>query len=143
MNRKKIIDWITYLVNMLVALPIFGLISCAVFWLGYQGIFLHGDPPVWAQWSFPLLLDLILITLWGRYQYRIIILKTPRPPHETRRNVLILAGCIVIAFLLIFGLACYLKAERMEKVRKKMQEIEQKQKIQEQQIKETGDRKFK
>ena len=143
MNRKKIIDWITYLANMLVALPIFGLISCAVFWLGYQGIFLHGDPPVWAQWSFPLLLDLILITLWGRYQYRIIILKTPRPPHETRRNVLILAGCIVIAFLLIFGLACYLKAERMEKVRKKMQEIEQKQKIQEQQIKETGDRKFK
>ena len=31
----------------------------------------------------------------------------------------------------------------MEKVRKKMQEIEQKQKIQEQQIKETEDRKFK
>ncbi len=24
MNRKKIIDWITYLANMLVALPIFG-----------------------------------------------------------------------------------------------------------------------
>ena len=49
---------------------------------------------------------------------------------------------LTAAFLLIFGLACYLKAERMEKVRKKMQEIEQKQKIQEQQIKETGDRKF-
>lgn len=31
----------------------------------------------------------------------------------------------------------------MEKNKKKMQEIEQKQKIQEQQIKETGDRKFK
>ena len=36
-----------------------------------------------------------------------------------------------------------IKVERMEKNKKKMQEIEQKQKIQEQQIKETGDRKFK
>lgn len=143
MIRKKLIDWITYVLNMLVALPVFGLISCAVFWLGYQGIFLHGGPPVWAQLCVPLMIDLVLITLWGRYQYRIIILKTPRPPHETRRNLLILAGCAAAAFLLIFGLACYLKAERMEKVRKKMQEIEQKQKIQEQQIKETGDRKFK
>jgi len=143
MIRKKLIDWITYVLNMLVALPVFGLISCAVFWLAYQGIFPCTNPPIWAQWSFPLLLDLVLITLWGRYQYRIIILKTPRPPHETRRNLLILAGCAAAAFLLIFGLACYLKAERMEKVRKKMQEIEQKQKIQEQQIKDTGDRKFK
>ena len=143
MNRKKIIDWITYLANMLVALPIFGLISCAVFWLGYQSIFLHGDPPVWSQLCVPLMIDLMPTVLWGRYQYSILILKKPRPPHETRRNLLILAGCAAAAFLLIFGLACYLKAERMEKVRKKMQEIEQKQKIQEQQIKETGDRKFK
>ena len=118
MNRKKIIDWITYLANMLVALPIFGMISCAVFWLGYQGIFLHGNPPVWAQLCVPLMIDLMLIVLWGRYQYRIMILKKPRPPHETRRNLLILAGCIVIAFLLIFGLACYHKAERMKQAGK-------------------------
>ncbi|MBE6374196.1 MAG: hypothetical protein E7055_19285 [Lentisphaerae bacterium] len=138
MNRKKIIDWITYLANMLVALPIFGLISCAVFWLGYQGIFLHANPPVWAQWCVPLMIDLMPTVLWGRYQYRILILKKTLSPHETRRTLLILAGCIVIAFLLIFGLAGsgYSKPERMEKVRKKMQEIEQKQKIQEQQIKE-------
>ena len=120
MNRKKIIDWITYLANMLVALPIFGLISCAVFGLVYQVIFPFSNPPVWVQWCFPLMIDLVLITLWGRYQYRIIILKTLRPPHETRRNLLILAGCIVIAFLLIFGLACYLKAERMEQAGLKM-----------------------
>ena len=120
MNRKKIIDWITYLANMLVALPIFGLISCAVFWLGYQGIFLHGNPPVWTQWCFPIMIDLMLTVLWGRYQYSILILKKPRPPHETRRNLLILAGCIVIAFLLIFGLACYLKAERMKQAGLKM-----------------------
>lgn len=114
MNIHKILDWITYLANILVALPIFGMISCAVFWLGYQSIFLHGNPPVWAQWCFPIMIDLILTVLWGRYQYSILILKKPRPPHETRRNLLILAGCIVIVFLLIFGLACYLKAERME-----------------------------
>ena len=139
MNRKKIIDWITYVLNMLVALPVFGLISCAVFWLAYQGLFPRTNPPVWAQLCVPLMIDLVLITLWGRYQYRILILKTPRQPHETRRNLLILAGCVAAAILLIFGFACYLKAERMEKVRKKIQEIEQKQKKQEQQIKETGD----
>ena len=116
MNRKKIIDWITYLANMLVALPIFGMISCAVFWLGYQSIFLRANPPVWAQWCFPLMIDLMLTVLWGRYQYRILILKKTLSPHETRRTLLILAGCIVIAFLLIFGLAGsgYSKPERMK-----------------------------
>ena len=116
MNRQKILDWITYLVNMLVALPIFGMISCAVFWLGYQGIFLHGDPPVWAQLCVPLMIDLMPTVLWGRYQYRILILKKTLSPHETRRTLLILAGCIVIAFLLIFGLAGsgYSKPERMK-----------------------------
>ena len=66
------------------------------------------------------MIDLMLTVLWGRYQYSILILKKPRPPHETRRNLLILAGCIVIAFLLIFGLACYLKAERMKQAGLKM-----------------------
>ena len=115
MIRKKLIDWITYVLNMLVALPVFGIIGCMVFGITYAGISPPStDPPIWAQWCFPLLIDLVLTVLWGRYQYRILILKTPRPPHETRRNLLILAGCIVIAFLLIFGLACYLKAERMK-----------------------------
>ncbi len=36
----------------------------------------------------------------------------------------------------IFSLECYLKAERMEKIQKKIQEMEQKQKFQKQQIKE-------
>ena len=122
MNRKKIIDWITYLANMLVALPIFGMISCAVFWLGYQSIFLHGNPPVWAQWCFPIMIDLMLTVLWGRYQYSILILKKTLSPHETRRTLLILAGCIVIAFLLIFGLAGsgYSKPERMKQAGLKM-----------------------
>ena len=30
MIRGKLIDWITFVLNMLVALPVFGLISCAV-----------------------------------------------------------------------------------------------------------------
>ncbi|MBO4632453.1 MAG: hypothetical protein J5858_11075 [Lentisphaeria bacterium] len=138
MNWKKLVDWITYVLNILAALPVFGLISCAVFWLTYQGIFPYTNPPEWAQLSFPLLLNLVLITLWGRHQYRIVILKTPRPPHETRRNLLILAGCVAVAFLLIFSLVCYRKAERMEKAQKKIQEMEQKQKIVETQLKETG-----
>jgi len=120
---KKIIDWITYGANMLVAIPVFGLISGVVFGLAYQLLYPHNNPPEWAQWSLPSLLDLVLITLWGRYQYRVLILKTPRPPHETRRNLLILAGCVTIGFLLIFWLACYLKAERMEKAQQKLEQI--------------------
>ena len=139
MNRKKLVDWITYVANMLVALPVFGLISCAIFWIVYQMVFPYTNPPNWAQWGFPLLFDLILITLWGRYQYCILFLKTPRPPHETRRSLLILAGCVTIAFLLIFGLARYLARERMEKAKEKIQEGERKQKIVETRLKETGD----
>lgn len=129
MTRKKLIDWITYGINLLVALPVFGLISCGIFWIIYQVIFPHTNPPDWARWSFPLLFALILIALWSRYQYRVLILKTPRPPHETRRSLLILAGCVTIAFLLILGLARCLERERMEKAKKKIQEIEKKQKI--------------
>ena len=35
MIRGKLIDWITYVLNMLAALPVFGLISCAIFWFAY------------------------------------------------------------------------------------------------------------
>ena len=35
MDRRKILDWITYIANMLVALPFMGLLSCFVaFWSG-------------------------------------------------------------------------------------------------------------
>ena len=35
MDRKKALDWITYIANMLVALPFIGMGSCfVVFWSG-------------------------------------------------------------------------------------------------------------
>jgi len=143
MNARKIVDWITYAVNMLVALPVFGIIGCMVFGITYAGISPPStDPPIWAQWCFPLLIDLVLTVLWGRYQYRILILKTPRPPHETRRNLLILAGVIAAAFLLAFGFACYIRAERMEKAQKTIQEMERKKRTAEAQLKKTGDPKI-
>ena len=126
MSRRKSIDWITYILNMAVALPVFGLIACAVFQLYFQIAFPRTNPPAWAVWFFPAILDLFLTVLWGRYQYRLIILKVPRPPHETRRTLCILAGCVIIAFLLIFSLFIRIKAERSEKALKKLRQIEQK-----------------
>ena len=126
MNRGKIIDWITYIFNMLLALPVFGLIGCAVFQLCFRLAYPRTNPPEWAQWFFPAILELFLIVLWGRYQYRLIVLKVPRPLHETRRTLFILAGCVTIAFLLIFSLFARLKAERMAKASERLRQIEQK-----------------
>ena len=120
MNRKKTLDRITYFVNILVALPVFGLIGCGVFGLVYAIAVPCRNPPTWAAWFFPIALDLLLTGLWGWYQYRLIFLRTPRPPHETRRTLVILAVvCVAIAFVLFFGLACRLKAERMSEAREK------------------------
>lgn len=129
MNWKKTVDWITFILNMLVALPFFGLISCGIFELAFYIMFPRTDVSGWS-WIPAVILDIILIILWGKYQYRILVLKIPRPPNETIRTLLILAGFIAAVILLIlFG---RLWAERMERD----QEFEQKQKIQEQQIKE-------
>ena len=127
MNRKKILDWITYLVNILVALPVFGLIGCGVFGLAYAVAFPCRNPPTWAAWFFPIALDLLLTGLWGWYQYRLIFRQTPRPPNETRRTLLILAVSVTIAFALSFGLACWIKAKRIKA--KRINEAGEKQKI--------------
>lgn len=117
MDRKKTLDRITYLVNILIALPVFGLIGCGVFGLVYAIAFPCRNPPEWAAWFFPIALDLLLTGLWGWYQYRLIFLQTPRPPHETRRTLVILAVCVAIAFALIFGLAYRIRTERMKEAR--------------------------
>ena len=85
MNWKKTVDWITYELNMLVALPVFGLISFGIFELAFYIMFPRADVSGWS-WIPAVILDIILIILWGKYQYRILVLKIPRPPNETIRN---------------------------------------------------------
>ena len=128
MNWKKTVDWITFMLNMLVALPFIGFISAGIVGLTFYIIFPRTDVSGWF-WIPAVILDIILIILWGKYQYRILVLKNPRPPNETIKSLLFLVGFIAAVILLIFG---RLWAERMERD----QEFEQKQKIQEQQIKE-------
>ena len=139
MNRRKIIDWITYILNMLVALPIFGLISCAVFWFCFQIAFPRTNPPEWAEWFFPIILELFLIVLWGRHQYRVLVLKVPRPPQETRRSLLFLAGFVTMVFLLFFSMRIWIKAERSEKALEQLRQIEQKKYVQEKALKNERD----
>ena len=132
MNWKKTVDWITFILNVLVALPFIGLISGGIFELAFYIMFPHTDVSGWS-WIPAVILDIILIILWGKYQYRILVLKIPRPPNETIKSLLFLVGFIAAVILLIFG---RLWAERMERNK----EFEQKQKILEQQQKETGER---
>ena len=126
MNWKKTVDWITFILNMLVALPFLGLISCGICYLAFYIMFPRAVDWLWIPAG---ILDIILIILLGKHHYRTLILKVPRPPKETIRSLLFLVGFIAAVILLIFG---RLWAERMERD----QEFEQKQKIQEQQIKE-------
>lgn len=125
MNRGKIIDWITFILNVLVALPVFGLISLTFFSIFYLLAFPGANPPEWAKWFFPTVLELFLIVLWGRYQYRLLVLKVPRPPHETRLTLLFLAGFVAVMFLLFFSMVIWNKAERTDKALEKLRQIEQ------------------
>jgi len=115
MDRKKTLDWITWIVNMLVALPFLGLISFIV-----SGILLYlihpGVRPEWpfGGWSFWIFL--ILTVLWGRHQYRVLILKNARLTSKGGwKSLCILAGVVILAFLLLFVLPAYLKSRQYAK----------------------------
>ena len=101
MDWKKKLDWITYIVNMLAALPFLGLISAIA-----SGLFLDaincGVRPEWDFWVCFFWIFLILTVLWGRYQYRLLILKNPRHPRVTWKSLLFLGGFVLVVTLLPF-----------------------------------------
>ena len=119
MDRKKTLDWITWIVNMLVALPFLGLISCAIVWLIALAAFRPAVvPPEWDNviYSLAFVLDLVLITLWGRYQYCVLVLKNVRLTSKRGwKSLCILAGVVILAFLLLFVLPAYLKSRQYAK----------------------------
>ncbi len=115
MDRKKTLDWITWIVNMLVALPCLGLISAIA-----SGLFLdainHGVRPEWDFWVCFFWIFLILTVLWGRHQYRILILKNARLTSKGGwKSLCILAGVVLFFSLLLFLLPAYLRSRQYAK----------------------------
>ena len=82
MIRKKLIDWITYVLNMLVSLPVTGLISAAAAYLFCYMLF-GAAMQSWIFLSIAVPLDILLLICWGRYQYWAIIRQTP-PSRRAR-----------------------------------------------------------
>ena len=116
MDRKKALDWITYIVNMLAVLPFMGLLSCGVAWFVVRAFSYPASPPEWAHISAAVVIDLALIVLWGRHQYRVLILKNPRLPRVTWKSLLFLIGFTLAAFLFFLGLPAWLNARAMNKL---------------------------
>ena len=120
MDRKKTLDWITYVVNMLVALPFMGLISCGI--LGLVMAILDVCRPdinperAQVMW-FIVVLWIFLSVLWGYYQYGILIRENIRMKAKGGwKSSFILAMVMLIVILLVIVLPAYLGSKQSEKI---------------------------
>ena len=103
MDRKKKLDWITWIVNMLAAPLFLGLTSCSIVWLlevflDICCFYINLPHKIWIV----VVLWIVLTVLWGRYQYRLLILKNPRHPRVTWKSLLFLGGFVLVVTLLPF-----------------------------------------
>ncbi|MBO4290293.1 MAG: hypothetical protein J5898_00135 [Lachnospiraceae bacterium] len=117
MDRKKTLDWITWIVNMLVALPFMGLLSCFVVWLVLAvldvcSLYINLPHKIWIV----VVLGIFLTVIWGQYQYDILIRKNVRLTSKRGwKSLCILAGVVILAFLLLVGIPAYLKSRQCAK----------------------------
>ena len=100
-ERRNRRDRIVWFLNMVIAVPFFFLLGRVIFFLGYNIALPRSNPPFWALCLFPTAFSLALWGLWCRYQYRLLIRKIPRPPHETLRTLLLFAGCAIAAVAIV------------------------------------------
>ena len=125
MDRKKKLDWITYIVNMLAALPFMGLISYGILWLVMvildvcrPGII---NPERAQLMWFIVVLWIFLSVLWGYYQYGILIRGNIRMKVKRGwKPAFILAVVMLIAILLLIVLPAYLRSKQYEKIREEL-----------------------
>lgn len=120
MDKKKVLAWVTYILNMLFAIPFIGLIVFAFSGISLTMAFYPNSPPDWTMIVFPILLDLLLIILWGTYQYKIIILRRPLTKKETIRNAAVLGGIVLFFFLLFFGTAIMRKKSMIRRTHEQL-----------------------
>jgi len=117
MDRKKTLDWITWIVNMLVALPFMGLLSCFVVWLVQAvldvcSLYINLPHKIWLV----VVLGIFLTVIWGQYQYDILIRKNVRLTSKGGwKSLCILAGVVILASLLLVGIPAYLRSRQYAK----------------------------
>ncbi len=78
---KKIVAWITYILNLLVALPVIGVL----FYFG-------AEVNAW----FSAIVCTVLFGLWGYYQYYNVVQKNPRPKGITALKVVLIVVIIAV-----------------------------------------------
>ena len=97
--KSRIIDWITYILNILLIIPFIGIGAAWMVGLVYFGLF-RAAPTENASFAYVAgTLALALTVLWGIYQYRMIILKQPKSKDESKL-ILIALGIFLICILL-------------------------------------------
>ena len=116
MDKKRIIDWVTFILNLVVALLFIGLVT--VFFVSLVFLPTTTNCPLGCNFALGAVVYGLLSTLWVRYLYRLIILKhgrtqptaeklagTPAPPPkgEKIRFLLFFLACVIGVFLVFFS----------------------------------------
>ncbi|MCR4576257.1 MAG: hypothetical protein K5787_21070 [Lentisphaeria bacterium] len=81
---KRIVAWITYILNLLVALPVIGVL----FFFGAE-----------VNACFSAIICIVLFGLWGYYQYYNVVQKNPCPKGITALKVVLIGVIIAVVVL--------------------------------------------
>ena len=110
------LEWATYIANMVVAVPIGGIISLGISLFVCEIILYRGqDLSEWVFFSLAGVLTLLLLAFWGRYQYKLIIMKNLPSPREHRKSLFYLLLTVIIAVAVFYWLlVCLGNAKRID-----------------------------
>jgi hypothetical protein len=103
--KFSIKDWITYILNILLAIPFCGIAAAWIVGIIYFGLF-KCIPSANTSYTYIAgALALGMTVFWSIYQYRIIIRKQPRPKAENKISCLVFCIFILCIFFGIWGVA--------------------------------------
>ena len=105
--KSRIIDWITYILNILLIIPCFGIVIA-----GIVGLICHvffKSSPMDNQYCLYIAGALALgpAVAWGKYQYRIVILKQSGHKGDSKICWMVLGVFILCIFFVILGIATW------------------------------------
>ena len=101
--KGRILDWITYILNILLIIPVCAIASAWMVGLLYFGVFRTTENASFVYVAGTL--ALVLTVSWSIYQYRIIILKQPRPKDKSKLLWTILGVFLLCILLGLWGIS--------------------------------------
>lgn len=103
--KSRIIDWVTYILNILLIIPVSGIGATWMVGLAYFGLF-RAAPTENASFVYVAgALSLALTILWSIYQYRMIILKQPKSKDESKLFWIALGIFLICILLGLWGIS--------------------------------------